>query len=167
MRYLHVLIAFLILAATATMAIAQIKNSKLSGQSFRGEIVINAAPAAVWATLTDVQKLSAAMGYEYKGAAKKMEKLGDHVSLKVFGDTGNFIVVHLKPGSELRYTWEPDNGTYLCQERWQLLPAGKGTKLVFEDRYTESGPQSAEDLAAQVKAYNEGLQKLKAACEGK
>jgi uncharacterized protein YndB with AHSA1/START domain len=155
------------LLVVSTTGFAQISNKKLTGQSFNGEITINAGPQAVWAVLTDMQKLSSVGGFEYKGAAKKMEKVGDSAPVRIFGDTGNFVLVYLKPGSELRYAWEPDNASYLCQERWTLTPAGKGTKVSFEDRYTESGPQTAEDIAAQVKSYNEALARLKSACEGK
>jgi hypothetical protein len=146
---------------------AQVANKKLTGQSFGGEIAVNATPQAVWAVITDVQKLSSALNFEYKGAPKKLERVGDHVQLKVWGDTGTYILIYAKPGSELRFVWEPDNATYICQERWTLTPAGKGTKLTYEERYTESGPQSAETIAEQVKSYNQALAKIKAMGEGK
>jgi carbon monoxide dehydrogenase subunit G len=146
---------------------AQVANKKLTGQSFGGEITINASPQAVWAVLTDVQKVGSALNFEYKGAPKKLEKVGDNVQLKVWGDTGTYILIYAKPGSELRYVWEPDNATYICQERWTLAPSGKGTKVTYEERYTESGPQTAEAIAEQVKSYNQALAKVKALCEGK
>ncbi|MCI0698887.1 SRPBCC domain-containing protein [candidate division KSB1 bacterium] len=146
---------------------AQVANKKLTGQSFSGEITINASPQAVWAVLTDVQKVGSALGFEYKGVAKKLEKVGDSVQLKVWGDAGTYILIYAKPGSELRYVWEPDNATYICQERWTLAPSGKSTKLTYEERYTESGPQTAEAIAEQVKSYNQALAKVKALCEGK
>jgi hypothetical protein len=37
----------------------------------------------------------------------------------------------------------------------------KGTNLKFEERYTESGPQTKEALEAQVKEHNDMLNKLK------
>jgi carbon monoxide dehydrogenase subunit G len=146
---------------------AQVTNKKLTGQSFGGEIIINATPQAVWAVLTDVQKVGSALNFEYKGVAKKLEKVGDNVQLKVWGDPGTYILIYAKPGSELRCVWEPDNATYICQERWTLAPSGKGTKVTYEERYTESGPQTAEAIAEQVKSYNQALAKVKALCEGK
>ncbi len=163
----RVIIFTLGLLLLGTYGFAQVTNKKLTGQSFGGEITINATPQAVWAVLTDVQKAGSALGFEYKGAPKKLEKVGDSVQLKVWGDTGTYILIYAKPGSELRYVWEPDNATYLCQERWTLAPAGKGTKVTYEERYTESGPQTAEAIAEQVKSYNQALAKLKAMCEGK
>ena len=146
---------------------SQVANKKLAGQSFSGELTINATSQAVWAVLTDVQKLASALNFEYKGAAKKLEKVGDNVQLKVWGDAGTYILIYAKSASELRFTWEPDNASYLCQERWTLAPAGKGTKLTYEERYTESGPQTADAIAEQVKSYNQALAKVKALCEGK
>jgi hypothetical protein len=151
----------------STQVFSQVANKKLTGQSFKGELTINASPQAVWAVLTDVQKVGSALNFEYKGPAKKLEKAGDNVQLKVWGDTGTYILIYAKPGSELRYVWEPDNATYICQERWTLAPAGNGTKLTYEERYTESGPQTAEAIAEQVKSYNQALSKVKALCEGK
>jgi uncharacterized protein YndB with AHSA1/START domain len=157
----------LALIFVAANSFAQVTNKKLTGQGFTGDVTINATPQAVWAVLTDLQKFSGIMGLEYKGAAKKMEKVGDNAPVKFGGDTGAWILVYAKPGSELRYSWEPDNGSYLCQERWILTPAGKGTKVSYEDRYTESGAQTAEAIAEQIKSYNQALAKLKAMCEGK
>lgn len=151
----------------STPVFSQVVNKKLTGQSFSGELTINASPQAVWTVLTDVQKLGSALNFEYKGAAKKLEKVGDNVQLKVWGDPGTYVLIYAKPASELRFTWEPDNASYLCQERWTLAPAGKGTKLAYEERYTESGPQTAEAIAEQVKSYNQALAKVKALCEGK
>jgi len=162
---------FVLLASALILApansFAQVTNKNLTGQSFGGEVVIAASPQAVWAVITDVQKLGRALNFEYKGAAKKLEKVGDHVQMKVWGDAGTYILIYAKPGSELRFVWEPDNATYLCQERWTLTAAGKGTKLTYEERYTESGSQTAGQIAEQVKTYNQALARVKALCEGK
>lgn len=157
----------LVLLVVSANSFAQVTNKKLTGQHFAGAIMINANPQAVWAVLTDVQKVGSALGFEFKGAPKKLEKVGDSVQLKVWGDTGTYILIYAKPGSELRYVWEPDNATYICQERWTLAPSDTGTKVTYEERYTESGPQTAEAIAEQVKSYNQALAKLKAMCEGK
>jgi uncharacterized protein YndB with AHSA1/START domain len=151
----------------SAQAFSQVTNKKLTGQNFSGELTINATPQAVWTVLTDVQKVGSALGFEYKGAPKKFEKVGDNVQLKVWGDTGTYILIYAKPAGELRFTWEPDNASYLCQERWTLAPASTGTKLTYEERYTESGAQTAEAIAEQVKSYNQALAKVKALCEGK
>jgi hypothetical protein len=163
-RFIVCALGLLLLSA---QGFAQVVNKKLTGQSFGGAITVNASPQAVWAVLTDVQKVGSALGFEYKGAPQKLEKVGDNVALKVWGDTGTYILIYVKPGSELRYVWEPDNATYICQERWTLAPSGKATKVTYEERYSESGPQTAEAIAEQVKSYNQALAKVKAMCEGK
>lgn len=144
---------------------AQVNNTKLTGQSFKGEVIVDASPQAVWTALTDVQKLSDLENFKYQGAPKKLTKVGDSVSLEVFGDQGTLILTYAKPDEELRYTWEPDNASYLCQDRWVISSSENGTKVTYEERYTESGPQTAEDIAAQAKLYNEGLTKLKTTVE--
>ncbi len=165
---MHRVILLLVTALSVSAAgFAQTTNKKLTGQSFVGEITVNATPQAVWAVLTDLQKLSGVMNFGYTGPAKMLAKPGDGVAMKVWGDTGTFILIYQKPASELRFVWEPDNATYICQQRWRLAPAGSATKVSIEERYTESGPQSEADIAAQVKAYDEALARLKAKCEGK
>jgi hypothetical protein len=144
---------------------AQVNNTKLTGQSFKGEVTISAAPKAIWSVLTDIKKLSEIGNFGYEGTPKKISKVGDSVPLKVFGDRGFYILTYSKPEAELRYTWEPDNASYICQERWLLAPSPNGTKVTFEDRYTESGPQTPEDISAQVKFYDEALAKLKTMVE--
>jgi len=165
-RKVSILLLFAIIFFTAP-GFTQVINKKLTGQSFGGELIINASPQAVWAVITDVQKLGSALNFEYKGAPKKLEKVGDNVQMKVWGDAGTYILIYAKSGSELRYVWEPDNATYICQERWTLAPAGKGTKLTYEERYSESGPQTAAAIAEQIKSYNQALARVKALCEGK
>ncbi|MDZ7343163.1 MAG: SRPBCC family protein [candidate division KSB1 bacterium] len=166
MRRMTCMLSFGLLVLNANI-FAQVANKKLTGQSFTGEVMINAAPQAVWGVLTDAQKLAHVIGFEYTGSVKKLEKIGDNVPMKGFGDTGTLVIVYAQPAAELRFAWEPDNASYLCQGRWTLAAAGKGSKVTYIDRYTESGPQTPEDIAAQIKSYNEALTRLKAKCEGK
>lgn len=159
------LVFFIAAVLTSISVFAQVNNTKLTGQSFKGEVIVDASPQAVWSALTDVQQLSDIENFEYQGSSKKLTKVGDSVTMEVFGDKGTLVLTYAEPNEELRYTWEPDNASYLCQERWLLSPSTKGTKIIFEDRYTESGPQTDEDIAAQVKLYNDALSKLKATAE--
>lgn len=147
-------------------AFSQVDHEPIAGQSFKGEVMIDASPQAVWAVLTDVQKRGSALGFDYEGTAAKMERVGDNVRLKIWEDTGTEFLSFTRPEIEVRYLWEPDNATYICQERWTLAPEGDGTRLTFEQRYTESDPQTAEALAEEAKSHNQALAKLKALCEG-
>ncbi|NIW96816.1 MAG: hypothetical protein GWN13_00925 [Phycisphaerae bacterium] len=144
---------------------AQVVNKKLTGQSFRAEITVAAATGDIWAILTDLHKISKVMGYDFQGTPVKFTRPGDNAKMTIWGDTGTYILIYHKPGSELQFMWEPDNATYICQQRWLISEAGKNTKVVFEERYTESGPQSEADIKAQVDAYNQALARFKAMCE--
>lgn len=106
----------LLLFTSFSVAGAQVSNKKLGAQSFAGEIAINANPQAVWAVLTDVAKLSKAMGFEYQGAAK-LVKVSDHAQIKVWGDNCGLTLIYAKPGAELRFALDPENASYICQER--------------------------------------------------
>jgi hypothetical protein len=111
--------------------------------------------------LTDVKQFADVMGYEYTGGTKKFNKIGDHAQVKVWGENGNIMLVNVSPNKELRFNLDPANGTYICNCRWVLTEKGKGTNLKFEERYTESGPQTKEALEAQVKEHDDMLKKIK------
>lgn len=146
------------------IATAQVSNKKIGAQEFSGEVEIKAAPGTVWAVLTDASKLGAALGYEV-AKPKKLDAAGALLDAKVWGDPTAITVTLAKPSQELRLSLEPANASYICASRFVLTPVGSGTKLKMTERYTESGPQSAEDLAKQVKDMNAALAKLRASAE--
>lgn len=146
---------------------AQTKNQPITGQSFSGEVTINASRDQVWEVLTDVGQLTEICGYEYVGGAKTFAKVGDEAQVKVWGDASSYILVRLNNKKELRFNLDPENGSYICNCRWVLSESEDGTRVWFEERYTESGPQTKEDLEAQVKDYNESMKKLKLKAEKK
>jgi uncharacterized protein YndB with AHSA1/START domain len=147
-------------------AFAGVKNETLGAQRFKGEIVVSASPEDVWAVITDTRKVGEVLQYQYLSGATTFTSLGDHARFKVWGDEGTLFLVYATPGKELRVSWVPDNGSYLCQERWTLTREGDGTKITYESRYTESGAQSDEELARQVKGSEKMLKRLKKTVEG-
>lgn len=146
-------------------AFTQTKNQQLGAQRFSAEITIQASPARVWQVLTDAGLLTKIMDYEYTGGAKKFGKVGDAARVKVWGDASNFTLIRSRDAKELRFNLDPENGSYICSCSWTLSKSGKRTKVRFEERYTESGPQTKEDLAAQAKETNAMLQRLKRKAE--
>ncbi|MFQ5602509.1 MAG: SRPBCC family protein [bacterium] len=161
------LVVGLLLFFSIQSAFAQAKNQPLSGQSFSGEITINATPDRVWEVLTDVAQLTEILGYEYMGGARKFADVGNRAAVKAWGDPGGFMLVRADQNKELRFNLDPENGSYICNCRWVLSKSGNGTRVWFEERYTESGPQSKEDLEAQVQDTNEKFKRLKMKAEKK
>ncbi|RMF58838.1 MAG: SRPBCC domain-containing protein [Calditrichaeota bacterium] len=147
------------------IGVAQTQNQPLTGQSFSGEITLQASPEEVWNVLTNVSQLTDIMGYEYVGGAKSFARVGSKAQVKVWGDNSGFMVVRADKNRELRFNLDPDNGSYICNCRWVLSKSGNGTKVQFVERYTESGPQTREDLAAQVRETNEQFKRLKVKVE--
>ena len=165
-RYSNFII-FLVLIFYIQTSFAQIKNQKIGGQSFSGDITINATPDQVWDVLTNAAQLTEIMGYEYSSGAKKFKKVGDEVQVKVWGEGSSFILIRSNTNKELRFNLDPENATYICSCRWILTKSGSGTKVWFGERYTESGPQTKEDIDSQVKESNEMLKRLKMKVEKK
>ncbi|RMF08429.1 MAG: SRPBCC domain-containing protein [Candidatus Neomarinimicrobiota bacterium] len=161
MKRLIYIILGLMLGLSLQPVFAQAVNQPLTGQQFSGDFVINAAPAKVWQVLTDAAQLTSILGYEYLGGARKFSQAGSEAQVKAWGDASSFMLVRSVPYKELRFNLDPENGSYICNCRWVLSPAGKDTRVRFEERYTESGPQTADALQAQVKETNEKFQRLK------
>ncbi len=158
-------IAALILVFAVQSGSAQTKNAPLSAQSFKGDITIQATPQQVWEALTDANFLTQLLGYEHIGGVKKFSRLGDHAKVKVWGENGTFMMVRAKPKKELRFSLDPESGSYLCSCRWKLTKTSNGTRVQYHERYTESGAQSKEELQQQVDHANKMLKKLKMVAE--
>lgn len=156
---------FLGLVLGASLAAAEVGNGPLNGQRFWGEITVEASPQTVWQALTDKDAFAQIFGFEYEGEKRTLMEVGDHFPGTYTGDKGMTILVYAKPYSEVRHAWEPENGSYICQSRWRLVPDGAATRVLFEERYTLSGIMSPGMLAQEVAHYTETMDRLKAHCE--
>jgi hypothetical protein len=166
LRFFYLVIVVALIFALQSVY-SQTENEPITGQSFSGEVTINASPDQVWAVLTDVGQLTEICGYEYVGGAKTFSNVGDEAQVRVWDEPGSFMLVRANNNKELRFNLDPEDGSYICNCRWILSKSGDGTKVWFEERYTESGPQTKEDLEAQVKDYNKSFKKLKMKAENK
>lgn len=146
---------------------SQIENQQITGQSFEGEITVNVSPEQVWEVLTDVEQLTEICGYEYVGGSETFSEVGDVAQVKVWEDAASFMLVRANKPKQLRFIIDPENGSYICGCQWKLSKSEDGTKVWFEESYTESGPQTAEAIQAQAEELNEGLLRLKQKAEKK
>lgn len=114
---------------------------------------IAAPPTRVWQVLTTAQGFSTLTGCDIFTAdrARSFARVGDHMSARVWTDTGRLVVTHIAPGRELRVAWEPGNASYLCAKRIVMHPRGKGTEVEYLDRYSDDQP-NADATAAKVTA---------------
>lgn len=164
LRVSKLILGFMLIFSTQSI-FSQTINKPINGQSFRGDITINAKPEQVWQILTNGDQLIELMDYTYISGAKTFAKIGDAAQVKVWDDACGFMVVRSDKNKELRLNLDPENGSYICNCRWTMSKSGKGTKLLYVERYTESDSQTAEAIASQVKEANERLKKLKTLAE--
>ncbi len=155
----------LLICCTCINLKAQVRNSQIGAQSFVGEIIIEADKSTVWNVLTNVREFCDIMEYKYLDGARSFEKVGDYTHIEEWGERGVFMLTTYMLNKELRYTLEPENGSYICSERWTLTTTGNNTTVKLELRYTESGKQSSESINEQVQHYNTVLMKLKRKAE--
>ena len=159
-----VIVSVFVLPASAQEA----SNTKLGAQEFVGTVEVSKAPKAVWAMLTKAGFSAKAIGFVHQTGSKSFAQVGDAARVKLtdWNESGTFVVTHVKPGKELRMSFDPENGSYLCRDRWELSPAGKGTKITLTQTYTESGEQSETEIQEQVSKWEAKMATIKALVEG-
>lgn len=156
-----------ILVIGCAVAHAQVSSSDIGAKHFTGTITIQAKAETVFAILTNCEKHCALTGSKHTGGSATMAKVGSTSTVEVDGDKGTEVVTCFKPGKELRLSFEPDNGTYLCGEKWTLTPSGAGTTVQYNETFTLSGPMDANATNNIVQTMNKGLGDLKTWSEKK
>lgn len=114
---------------------------------------VAAPPTRVWEVLTTARGFSTLTGVDIStpDRARSFARVGDHMSARVWTDTGRVVVTHIAPGRELRVAWEPGNASYVCAKRIVLRPRGKTTEIEYLDRYSDDQP-TVDATAAKVAA---------------
>lgn len=146
-------LALTILCAGAAQAGLSAKKGMLV--SIPATLELKAPPAKVWAAVTSMEGFAALTGFKTTGGAS-FGKLGDSVAAQAWEDKGRLVVTEFVPQKELRVTFEPARGHYLCQKRIVLTPSAVGTRLEYWDRYTDDLP-NADATARQVVAETEKM----------
>lgn len=141
-------------AAATALSAPPLAPKKTALITIPATVSVNAPPAKVWAAVTSLDGFGALTGFAATGGPKSFAKIGDAVPAKVWTDTGRLVVTELMPEKELRVSWEPANGSYICSKRVVLSPSAGGTTLAYWDRYTDDQP-NADETARQVAAETE------------
>lgn len=164
-RYLFIAMLFMV-GCSDTPANAQIENTPITGQHFQGKVTVEASKEKAWNVIADANQLFGLLNYKYLSGTQKFSKAGDVSRLEDWGDEGTFVLTKAMTNSELRFGFEPDNGSYFCAQKWMISQNGDQTTINFELNYTESGPQTKESIINQANFYKDMLIKLKAVIEG-
>jgi len=132
---------------------------------------IAAKPTAVWDYMTSGATLVTWCPY-WKSPDNKNVDLDAVGAVLEFTDDwgggGRSIVTYLDPGKELRVAHEPNDGSYMCQSKLVLTPGESGTKVVYDEQYTDDqDAKNREATAAKMQtSMEETLATLKSGVEG-
>jgi len=159
-RTLTAVFLFLPMLALASETVIK----RVSAQEFTHTLLVNAPPQRVWSTLTDPAQLMKVFRWELRSPGT-LQDVGDWVTAKIEADRGVLIVSNVKQENELRLAWEPDNGSFICQLRFLLQPEGRGTRLTYMMRYSESAPQPPSFTARQARDSQNAMARLKTTLE--
>jgi uncharacterized protein YndB with AHSA1/START domain len=132
-----------------------------------GSTEVKAPKAKVWKALTSADGLAAIAGFKFDTKPPKpLKEVGDHFSGQLSGDKGVFVATTVRPEEELRLTWAPAEGHYLCACRVLLKPSATGTTVEYTDMYTDEKPaQVDENAKSTTKDMTSSLEKFKALAE--
>jgi hypothetical protein len=143
-----------------------VRYDPLGGRIYSTSVQVKNDVKSVYKKLLDCKSLCGMLQAKEISCSAALGKVGAAGKMEVMGDKGTMITSYLDPNKEIRFAWEPDNGSYLCQIRFILEPAGTGTKISFTDRFTESSPMSKEDLSKYGGDVLGILNRLAEACGG-
>jgi hypothetical protein len=115
-------------------------------------VELKAPIAQAWAALVSPRGLAALTGNKADGM-KGLAKLGDSTAGMCATDKGDFVCTHAVEGKELRISFEPENASYLCENRITLESISSGsTRLVITDRYSDDQADTVDKTAKEVVA---------------
>jgi uncharacterized protein YndB with AHSA1/START domain len=167
---------FLLLASLLFMSVPfalgqTVTVSKMALMTFTGTMEVKAAPAHVWAALTDGPKAQSWYpGWAGATGVKSLAMLGASIGFKdEWGNPGKSIVLYALKDKELRLAHMPDDGSYVCQVKFKLEPKGAGTMVTATEQYSDNLDVPLDrDTAATAKAsMMKYLTALKTAAEKK
>lgn len=138
-----ILLTLSVLCAMAIVpALSQnVAVSKMALMTFTGSIEVKAAPAQVWAALTEIDKMKAWYpGWKNAAATTKpltaAGQMLDYVD--EWNNAGKTVVIYLAKNQELRLAHTPNDGSYVCQLKFKLEPKGAATLVTAVDQYSDA-----------------------------
>lgn len=158
------------------LAPAQIISTKsIFGQVYTSECVVDAPADVIVKRLGNADSLARIMDFVNRGGISKgFAKVGDaslyipFYSNEKNRDYGITMLTYFTARSEMRFTYEPMDGSYFFQDVYKFSPAAENkTKVSFSRRFTASEFQSPERIAEQTKWVEECLTRLKLMAESK
>ncbi len=143
-----------------------VRYDPLGGRIFTSSTTVKASPRDAFKKLMDCKTLCAVLDAKMQKCPAAIGKVGAAATMEIMGDKGTLLTTRVVPDKEIRLTWDPDNGTYICQVRFELASSGTGTKISFSDRFTESSPMSKDDLSKYAGDLLSMIARVADACGG-
>lgn len=142
-----------ILGCVPVARAGDVQVSKLALMTFDAEARIAAPAAGVWSALTDADKaVSWCPLWKNAENAQALTELGASIDfLDEWENPGRSVVVFVDAGRELRIAHVPNDGSYVCQVKITLTPAGEATDVHVTEQYSDALDAPADkDTAAMV-----------------
>ncbi len=142
MRRCSILILVLLCIVLIAPSFSQnVAISKMALMTFTGSTEVKAAPAQVWAALTEIDKMKAWYpGWKNVAAmTKPLTAVGQMLDYNdEWNNAGKTVVIYLAKNQELRLAHVPNDGSYVCQLKFKLEPKGASTLVTAVDQYSDA-----------------------------
>ncbi len=142
MRRWLILLSALLCAMMIAPAFSQnVAASKMALMTFTSSVEVKAAPAQVWAALTEIDKMKAWYpGWKNVVATAKPLTTAGHMLDYVdeWNNAGKTVVIYLAKNQELRLAHVPNDGSYVCQLKFKLELKGAATLVTVVEQYSDN-----------------------------
>lgn len=124
--------------------------NKSSFVTVTNERTIHASPEKVWGLLVSPAGFGTLSGCVPKATATRLDRVGSFLTATMQQDQGTILSTRVIPGIELRTIWDPEDGTYVCQQRVRVMTAPGGTKIHVTERYSDEQAATVDKTAEEA-----------------
>lgn len=147
----------LTLVLAAALAVPSFSGGKNYTQTAFITVAVNgevpSAPRKIWDKVITREGLVKIVGLQEPQGDDNMGQIGSKLCGKLGGEMGSLVITYVSLENEIRYSWEPDHGGYVCHITFKFAPSGKGTKVTVADAYSDEKPGMVEKNAQDTRAH--------------
>lgn len=171
-RILHVCV-IIIIGGIGAASGQMISSKSIFGQAYTSECIINAPIDRVMKRMDNPDSLAKIMDFfNRQSISKTFAKVGDAALFIPFysneknRDYGIIMLTYFAARSEMRFTYEPMDGSYFFQDIYKFSVLKENTTTMsFSKRFTASEYKSPEFVAEQTQWVENCLARLKRMAE--
>lgn len=140
LKHLSVALLLFMVSAVTSGDGPKIQISKMALVTFEGNVDLEASASQVWQALTAPDKVQSWCPYwKSAKASEPLDAVGRTITyMDSWGNGGKSVVLYAEKNKELRIAHVPNDGSYVCQAKFQLQPKGAMTTVFVTEQYSDA-----------------------------